>query len=174
MKKSVLILGRFQPIHLGHIALIKRYSKAGFFVKIAIGSAQKSYEIHHPLTSKEREEKIFMVMKEFFIKNYKIYHVPDVKNDKSYVEHVRKIVGKFNVVVSGNKHVLSLFLKDKFEKPFGIESFEESLGRPGGNITSGEIRKRWVVKPSKKGLPKSAYNYLKSIKFSDRLNKIKN
>ena len=172
--KIALIIGRFQPFHLGHLSLIKRYSKAGFFIKIAIGSSNLGYKKENPLSSQEREEIIKKAMKEFKVKKYKIYKVPDIHKNSNYVKYVLDRVGRFDTIVTGNPRTLKLFVKYKSKRPWNIESFEESLGRPGGNITSGEIRKRWLKSPSRKHLPKSTFDYLKSINFSDRLRKIKN
>ena len=171
MRKFALIIGRFQPFHLGHLSLVKRYNKAGYFCKIAIGSSQKNFEKDNPLTIQEREEIIKRVMKEFKIKDFKVYFVPDINDEKNYVKHILKIVGKFDVLITGNSKLLKLFLKYK-TKSFDIESFEEPFARPGGKISSGVIRKRWLKKNDRLGLPKSAFNYLKSIGFSERLKEI--
>ena len=171
MNKIALIIGRFQPMHLGHLNLIDRYYKAGFFIKIAIGSSQKSYEKHNPLTSKERKEKIRRAMKEYKIKRYKIYNIRDIKDDSKYVKYVLRKVGRFDVILTGNPFILKLFLDYKSRKPWNIESFEEKSGRPGGNVTSGDIRKRWIKGTNKKGLPKSVFEYLKAINFSERVKK---
>lgn len=173
MYKKALIIGRFQPIHVGHVNLIKRYSKAGYFIKIAIGSSQKSFEKHNPLTSKERDKKIRLAMQEFNIDKYKIYHVPDINNDSNYVKHVLKIVGKFDIIVTGNPKILKLFVKYNSKKMWDIESFEERTERPGGKITSGIIRDNWLKEKNyNKGLPHSVVDYLKSIHFSERLKKL--
>ena len=68
MKNKIsLIIGRFQPFHLGHLNLIKRYHQSGYFIKIAIGSSNKSFEQKNPLSSKERKECITKALKEFKI-----------------------------------------------------------------------------------------------------------
>lgn len=170
--KNALIIGRFQPIHKGHLNLIKRYSMAGYFIKIAIGSSDKKFEKDNPLTAEERENLIKKALKENSIKNYKIYHVPDIKSDKSYVSHVLKIVGSINTILTGNPYILKLFLKKNAKNSWNIEAFEETSGRPGGKITSGIIRKLWLNKPDKKGLTKSSYNYLIKIGFTERLKKL--
>ena len=172
MNKAALIIGRFQPFHLGHLRLMERYAKAGFFIKVGIGSANKQFEKDNPLTYEERKEIIFCALKEANIKKFKIYSIPDIKEDKHYVKHVLKIVTNFNTIITGNKHVLKLFRDYKTGAPWNIESFEES-NRPGGKINASLIRKIWSKRPSKKGLLKSTFNHLKLKRFSERLRKLR-
>ena len=172
MNKAVLIIGRFQPIHNGHLSLVKRYNKAGFFIKIGIGSSNRKEDIKNPLNIKEREEIITLAMKEIGIKKYRIYHIPDIKSDSHYISHVIKIVGAFDVLVTGNPWNLKLFRDYKKDNSWNIESFEEKT-RPGGEINATTIRKLWLKKPSNKGLPNSVFKQLKKINFPDRLNNLK-
>lgn len=167
--KTALVIGRFQPIHLGHISLIERYHKAGFFIKIGIGSADISRSKHNPLAATERKKIIELAMRELGIKRYKIFLIPDTADDNLYVRHVLDIVGSFDVIVTGNPSILKLFLKYQHKKPWNIESFKENIARPGGEITSGIIRREWLNKPSKQGLLNSTFMYLKQINFSERL-----
>lgn len=172
MRKIVLIIGRFQPFHLGHLSLIERYNRAGFFIKIAIGSFDKGHQKENPLTGKERIQMLTSVMKESKIKNYALYGIRDIWDDGKYVRHVKRIVGKFDVVVTGNPSVLRLFFEYKARRPWSIESFEESV-RSGGSVTATQIRRRWIHGSSRKALPNSAYVYLREIDFSGRLKKLK-
>lgn len=172
MSKIALLIGRFQPIHKGHIRLIERYSKAGFSIKLGVGSTNKSLERDNPLTFNERKKMISMALKESNIKKFQIFSIPDIKEDADYVKHVLKIVRKFDTIITGNPRVLKLFLKYNCKKPWNIESFHESQ-RPGGEINASMIRKIWLKQPNKRGLLKSTFAYLKSIKFTDRLKKIK-
>ena len=171
MSKVALLIGRFQPIHRGHIKLIERYSKAGFSIKIGVGSTDKKIEKDNPLTFEERKKIILFALKESKIKKFQVYSISDISNDANYVKHVLKIVGRFDTIITGNHKVLKLFLKYKSKRPWDIESFHE-YQRPGGEINASMIRKIWLKQPSKKGLLKSTFNYLKSIKFTDRLRKI--
>jgi nicotinamide-nucleotide adenylyltransferase len=172
MSKIALFIGRFQPIHKGHLKIIERYAKAGFFIKIGVGSANKENEKYNPLSFKERKEMIITALSEVKIKNFQIYAIKDIKEDKNYVKHILKIVGKFNVIITGNPHVLKLFIDYPGKNNWNIESFEESK-RPGGNITSGIIRKRWLNGSNRTGLTQNCFKYLKNIDFTKRL-KLKN
>jgi len=169
MDKTALIIGRFQPIHLGHLSLIERYYKAGYSIKIGIGSSEANCSKLNPLSAAERKRQVDLALKEFRIKKYKVFFIPDIKNDAYFVQHVLKIVGRFSVIITGNSSILKLFVNYKHKEPWNIESFKESISRPGGDITSGTIRKEWSNKPNKTGLADSTFKYLKKINFSERL-----
>lgn len=172
MSKIALIIGRFQPIHLGHLSLIERYHRAGFFIKIGVGSSNVICDKHNPLSAIERIAMLKLTMQELGIKKYKIFLIPDTKNDDHFVKHVLRIVGNFNIIITGNPSILKLFSSYEHSSPWNIESFKESVSRPGGNITSGIIRKMWLEKPNKNGLLNSTFAYLKNINFSERLNNL--
>ena len=54
MKKG-LILGRFQPFHLGHLRLIETVKDDNLEPMICIGSAQKGRTKDNPFTTGERK-----------------------------------------------------------------------------------------------------------------------
>ena len=164
-RKTLLLVGRFQPFHLGHLSIIKRYSSKGYFIKIGIGSSQKSHERNNPFTSKEREEMIRNTLKEERIKDFKIYHVPDIKDDSKYAKHVEKSVGHFDVLFTGNSNVKKVFDKFCSVKGCKIHFYKERIK----GIKAGQIRKSWLEKKRKSGLPYQVYNYLQKIRASDRL-----
>ena len=83
MKKG-LILGRFQPFHLGHLELIKSIIKQQIEPVICIGSAQHSYTEENPFTVEERMKMIEEVMKDYNCK-YSIFGIPDINNYDLYV-----------------------------------------------------------------------------------------
>tara|TARA_B110000438_G_C15817802_1_gene652767 strand:- start:957 stop:1442 length:486 start_codon:yes stop_codon:yes gene_type:complete len=103
-----LILGRFQPFHLGHLALIKNIITDHLDPLICIGSSQKERTIENPFTKGERRKMIESVL-ETLECNYEIYEIPDINNYDLYVSHLTKIVPSFDVVYSGNALVKRLF-----------------------------------------------------------------
>lgn len=103
-----LILGRFQPFHLGHLALIKNIIADHLDPLICIGSSQKERTRENPFTKAERRKMIESVL-ETLECNYEIYEIPDINNYDLYVSHLTKIVPSFDVVYSGNALVKRLF-----------------------------------------------------------------
>ena len=107
MKKG-LILGRFQPFHLGHLALIKKIIDDKLSPLICIGSAQKKRTKENPFTKDERRTMIESVL-ETLDCDYEIYEIPDINNYDLYVSHLENLVPSFDIVYTGNSLVNRLF-----------------------------------------------------------------
>ena len=99
-----LFIGRFQPLHLGHADAIERALKEVDTLIIGIGSSDKSQTEENPFTFAEREQMIKTVFPKC-----KVVAVPDIDDDSKWVAHVEKIVGKFDIVFSGNPNTIDLF-----------------------------------------------------------------
>jgi len=100
---TVLFIGRFQPFHNGHLSVIKSLQAKHFKVVIGIGSSQKSKTQKNPFTYEERKAMIQS------LNDIPTFPIPDVPNDDEWVEHVKKIVPKFDEVHTGNDLVSRLF-----------------------------------------------------------------
>ena len=107
MKKG-LILGRFQPFHLGHLRLIKAVKDDNLEPIICIGSAQEGRTKDNPFTTEERRIMVEDVVNRLDCE-YRIYEIPDVNNNDLYVSHLETFVPDFDTVYSGNSLVLKLF-----------------------------------------------------------------
>jgi len=107
MKKG-LILGRFQPFHLGHLRLIEAVRDDNLELIICIGSAQEGRTKDNPFTTEERRIMVEAVVSCLDCE-YQIYEIPDVNNNDLYVSHLKTFVPDFDTVYSGNSLVLKLF-----------------------------------------------------------------
>ncbi len=106
---TALFIGRFQPLHNGHLTILKQLSSNYHIVKIGIGSAQYGNTRDNPLSSAERRTMLQKTLKEARIRNTRIFSIPDIHDNGRWVAHVKRIVGPFDVVHSGNALVLRLF-----------------------------------------------------------------
>jgi nicotinamide-nucleotide adenylyltransferase len=104
-----LFIGRFQPLHHGHIYVIYRIMEQHDKLKIGIGSSQISKEKNNPFSMKEREDFLRAALEKRNIKNYEIHGIPDIFNAKKWVDHVVSIVGDFDIVYSNSDWVRTLF-----------------------------------------------------------------
>ena len=81
MKKIGVILARFQPIHNGHLALIKKASVENDEVHIFIGSADKFNE-RNPIPINIRRDLVEKSLIEVDIKNCHIHLLDDLSDEK--------------------------------------------------------------------------------------------
>jgi nicotinamide-nucleotide adenylyltransferase len=132
--KAALFVGRFQPLHMGHLKVIKWILKKYRKVFIIVGSSQESRTEDNPFTFEERKEMIENTLKSEGIREdrYEIVGIPDVYDDKAWVGMIldRAV---FNVVFTRNPWTERCFkeLNIPVEKhPFF------------GRISASEIRKR--------------------------------
>ncbi|MFX1323675.1 MAG: nicotinamide-nucleotide adenylyltransferase [Promethearchaeota archaeon] len=123
-KNIALFIGRFQPLHHGHLYVLRNILKLYRRVKIGIGSSQLSNTINDPFTSDERRDFIIVSLKKRRIssKRYDIYNIPDIFNAIKWVDHVSSIVGEFDAVFSNSDWVRELFQNKgiKVEKKIAI------------------------------------------------------
>lgn len=60
--KAAIVIGRFQPLHLGHLSLLEKAKEVADVVFVLIGSANRAPSIKNPFTYEERKEKIKQYM----------------------------------------------------------------------------------------------------------------
>lgn len=115
--KRGLYVGRFQPFHNGHKAVIDLLCDEVDELIIGIGSAQMSHDIRHPFTAGER---VLMIQRVLADAKIPVYIIPleDIKRNALWVAHVVSMVPPFDVVYTSNPLVIRLFT----EAGFRVES----------------------------------------------------
>lgn len=108
--KRALYIGRFNPIHLGHMEAIQYIFKSEKDLDqliIGIGTAQESYTIKNPFNASERFEFILNALKELQIPcdNYLIVPIPDVNNNNQWISYLLSYLPRFSVIYSNNSLV---------------------------------------------------------------------
>ena len=110
----ILILGRFQPLHNGHVQLIKKAASYKTEVVIAIGSASKHGTRDNPFPADVRKKMVECVLDDLGIEA-KVVLIPNVKGDAYYVEHVEEMIEcKPDTVITENPWTKSVFLKKDY------------------------------------------------------------
>ncbi len=110
-----LYIGRFQPLHLGHIHCIKYSSNLSEKLTIGIGSANKQHTYDNPLNLSERIALLDKALKEEEITNSKHVAIEDVNNNDLWVKLVFQKAEPFSVVFSNNELVIELFREKNLE-----------------------------------------------------------
>lgn len=108
--KVVLVVGRWQPFHLGHLDLIKRAIGLYGDVILGIGSSNKSNTWENPFTIEERISMIKACLNaEKLSKKVSIVPIPDVGNDELWLKLVQETIPGINVVITGNDWCRRIF-----------------------------------------------------------------
>jgi nicotinamide-nucleotide adenylyltransferase len=106
-----LLVGRMQPVHDGHLEVIRRILEEVEEVIIGIGSAQLSHTVKDPFTAGERVMMLTKALTENGIPASKYYIIPiqDVACNSIWIAHVKMLTPPFKQVYSGNSLVKQLF-----------------------------------------------------------------
>jgi nicotinamide-nucleotide adenylyltransferase len=112
-----LLVGRLQPIHDGHMDVIKRILEEVDEVVISIGSAQLSHTLKDPFTAGERTMMINKALSENDIPPSKYYITPiqDVTRNSLWVAQVKMLTPPFEMIYSGNPLVQRLFIEAGYQ-----------------------------------------------------------
>jgi nicotinamide-nucleotide adenylyltransferase len=148
-----------QPVHEGHLQVIKTILQEVDEVIIGIGSAQLSHTLKDPFTAGERVMMLTKALSENSIRASKYYIIPiqDVECNSIWVAHIKMLTPPFERVYSGNPLVQRLF------KESGYAVTQPPLFNR--EIYSGtEVRRRMLAEGDWKSLiPKSVVKVINEI-----------
>ena len=164
--KRALFIGRFQPFHNAHLLDIKKILEEAGEIIIAVGSSQEKNTLENPFSYNERKQMIINVLKKNKIRNFKIYQVPDLYNDKKWIEYIKKNLPKCDYVYSGNLWTLKCFMK--------FDSQVKKIKLVKG-INSTIVRNKMIKGKNWENLvPKEVVEYIGKIKGVERIKKCYN
>lgn len=105
-----LLIGRFQPFHLGHLEALRFALSKVDKLWVGLGSSNKPVEKNNPFTAQQRKEMILSSIDDSMKERITIYFVPDVDNHIRWIEKIDTIVPKFDIIFSNDdltKHLYS-------------------------------------------------------------------
>lgn len=168
---TLVFIGRFQPLHNGHCAVIQRATELAENVIVVVGSAFASRTIRNPFTYEERSE--------FIIKTFpKVITVPARDypyNDTKWVSNVREKVFAAMEYRGIGKGEIGLIGHSKDETSYYLNMFPgwKSESVPaflvnGVTVDATEIRNRflttvWVENWYRERLPDAVFDYISRL-----------
>lgn len=104
-----VVLGRFQPFHLGHASLVRAAIKhaQGDEVVVAIGSSQAEWEADNPWTADERQAMV-LGWAEASGFDVKVVQIEDINDPPNWVNHATKVHGE-GVLITSDGPTASLY-----------------------------------------------------------------
>ena len=158
-----LLIGRFQPFHLGHLDAVLFGLARVDELLICIGSSNKYNEKKNPFSAAERREMILSSIEPSIVNRIKIFNIPDVDNHKKWAFHVDSIVPKYDLVFTNDEFTQILFEKHKSKVvPVPLKEREKFSGTNVRQLILDD--KNWQDL-----VPKGAQKVLEKIKAKERL-----
>jgi nicotinamide-nucleotide adenylyltransferase len=108
-----LMIGRYQPFHLGHLSLAEQILSECEELVIALGSPEASFTFNDPFTAGERITMVHESLKKRGLQLPSCYIIPVPNSDNNYTwfESIRSMIPKVKTVYSGNQFVQLLLPK---------------------------------------------------------------
>ncbi len=106
-----LIIGRFQPFHLGHLEALKFALSKVDKLWVGLGSSNKPIQKINPFSAEERKEMILSSIDDSIKDKISIYFIPDLDNHVKWIEKIDTIVPKYDIVFSNDELTNHLYSK---------------------------------------------------------------
>ena len=160
-----ILIGRMQPVHNGHMEVIKQILSEVDEIIIGIGSAQLSHEIKDPFTAGERIVMMNQALADSGIDPSRYYIIPmqDINFNAIWAAHVKMLTPPFSIVYSGNPLVKQLFSEEGYEA-------RQPLLYDRLHLSGSEVRRRILNDENWEELvPKATQELLDEINGVERL-----
>jgi nicotinamide-nucleotide adenylyltransferase len=104
-------VGRFQPLHNGHLQAVKSILEVHKNLLIIVGSSQEEGTKKNPLSYEFRKKIIIEVLKaeKYDLSRVEIVPLPDINNDSEWVDYLIESVPSFEIMYTGAEDTRRLF-----------------------------------------------------------------
>ena len=162
-----ILVGRFQPVHIGHVQAIEFALENSNKLFIVVGSAEKSNQKRNPFTFEERKKMIELAINEKELQdNISIIPINDANNHTEWIASIKNTVGEYNLIFTNDELTEKLFKKEE-TKVINVPLLDRNI------LSATEVRKRLELDKEWKSLviPEIA-NYLTEINAVERMKSI--
>ena len=158
-----LLIGRFQPFHLGHLEALQFALSKVDKLWVGLGSSNKPVQKNNPFSAEERKQMILSSIDNTTKERISIYFIPDLDNHVKWIEKIDTIVPKFDIIFSNDELTKHLYSKRSVQVvaiPF--------LNR---NVLSGTNIRDLIISDQKWDnlVPQGTRNFLKNTSAKEHL-----
>lgn len=118
---TVMLIGRFQPLHNAHLEIIKRCTALTDQLVIVAGSAKQPRTYKNPFTFNERRQMILAASAGLSLNVYVEPNIDTIYNDQAWAVRVQGIHSKYQVL--GTKTAIIGYKKD--DSSFYLDMFPQ-------------------------------------------------
>ena len=158
-----LLIGRFQPFHLGHLEALQFALSKVDKLWVGLGSSNKPMQKNNPFSAEERKQMILSSIDNTMKEKISIYFIPDLDNHVKWIEKIDTIVPTFDIIFSNDELTKHLYSKRSVQViaiPF--------LNR---NVLSGTNIRDLIISDQKWDnlVPQGTRNFLKNTSAKEHL-----
>ena len=179
MKKydTLVLIGRFQPLHNAHLEIIKRCTALTNQLVVIAGSAKQPRTYKNPFTFDERARMIKAATSGLSMNIYVEPNIDTIYNDQAWAVRVQGIVSKYRCIgngpvgIIGHKKDESSFYLDMFPQ-WNFENVEQI--EPLGATDIRDLYFKWDFNSNfiKNVVPESTYDFLMEFRRTDEFAQI--
>ena len=158
-----LLIGRFQPFHLGHLEALRFALSKVEKLWIGLGSSNKPIQKNNPFSAKERKEMILSSIDDSMRNKIEVYFIPDFEDHKKWIENIDTIVPKFDIVFTNDEMTKHLYSKQQTK--VDVIPFTKRDTLSGTNIRDLIL----CDQPWEELVPDGTRNFLNEINAKQRL-----
>lgn len=161
-----LLIGRFQPFHLGHLEAIKYALSKVDKLFLGIGSSNKPIGKENPFLADERRLMIEQSIDKKNLSKIQIFDIPDFDNHQKWMENIEKTVPHFDIVFSNDEMTRKMYDRH------GIKTSEIPFIKRE-KFSGTKIREKIKTNQNWRELvPSGTQKILDEIKVKDRLSSL--
>jgi nicotinamide-nucleotide adenylyltransferase len=106
-----LLIGRFQPFHLGHLAALQFAIPKVDKLWLGLGSSNKPTEKNNPFSIEERKKMILSSIDDSIQNKISIFPIPDLDNHVRWIQNIDTIVPDYEIIFSNDPMTEHLYSK---------------------------------------------------------------
>ena len=165
---AAVMIGRYQPFHLGHLELVRQVLDENDEIIILIGSSQANFTLKNPFTAGERVWMIrdSLIESKIDLSRVFLVNVTDEENNVKWFSNIKSVSPPFNVLYTGNNFVRTLLKRETIiiKKPKLIE----------GNLLKGSVIRKLILEDNTKWQDLVSKSVIKIFKEIDAVERIRN
>ena len=165
---TAVMIGRYQPFHLGHLELVRQVLDENDEIIILIGSSQANFTQKNPFTAGERVWMIrdSLIESKIDLSRVFLVNVTDDENNVKWFSNIKSVSPPFNVLYTGNNFVRTLLKRETIilKKPKLIE----------GNLLKGSVIRKLILEDNTKWQELVSKSVIKIFKEIDAVERIRN
>jgi bifunctional NMN adenylyltransferase/nudix hydrolase len=173
---TLVLIGRFQPLHNAHLEIIKRCTALTDQLVIITGSAAQPRTYKNPFTSREREQMIRAATGGLSMRIYVEENIDTMYNDQAWAVRVQGIVSKYRILgtktgIIGHKKDDSSFYLDMFPQ-WEYEDVEEIAPLSAVNIRDLYFKRDCNMDFIKGVVPRTTHDFLIEFRNTEEYEQI--